>query len=156
METLRLFYFLLFSGIDALCIKTNHSNVRDNDMKHTVKSINTLGIIFFFCFCAYIAQDLGYSSDLFTAIAALVFVGGFLPNASKAFKEISSMKKIKQPVEFLSEEEEQLVLALRNRQVLEQGEFSSLFWEDEERKLVEEIRSKKAWDSLMEELKSYE
>lgn len=123
-------------------------------MKHTVKSINTLGIIGFTFFCAYIAQDLGYNPNSIYAIAALVFVGGFLPSAFKAFKEISSMKKVKKSVGFLSKEEEQAVLALRNKQVLEEGEFSSLFWADEEKKLVEEIRSKKAWDALMEELKS--
>ena len=121
-------------------------------MKHTVKSINTLGIIGFTFFCAYIAQDLGYNPNSIYAIAALIFAAG-LPSAFKAFKEISSMNKVKQPVEFLSEEEEQAVLALRNKQVLEEGEFSSLFWADEEKKLVEEIRKRQAWDALMKELK---
>lgn len=76
-------------------------------------------------------------------------------------------KEEEKPEEFLSEEEEQAVLALRNKQAKEEGKFSSLFWEHEEEQLKAQIRArnhlleqeaheKKLWDDLMEELRSYE
>ena len=60
------------------------------------------------------------------------------------------------PEEFLSDEEEQAVLLLREKQAKEEGKFSSLFWEGQEKELKKKIRAKRTWNDLMEELRSYE